>query len=138
LDKRLEVFPLAKAILLLLILLGALFYFPKTRPTMVETFAPMLDPVFTWQTRDEMDRISRELQTLSRQGSTLPTPGESFQNWMGKNFFGGAKTDAWGTMYTMQVSRDSVNIVSNGPDLEIGTADDLSVGVVAVPQRRNR
>jgi len=38
----------------------------------------------------------------------------------------------------MKVWRDSVGIVSNGPDLEIGTADDIVLTAVIQRQRRNR
>jgi len=129
---------LAKLILLLLVLLGASLYFPQTRPVVVETLAPVLNPIFRWQTRGEMDRIGRELDTIYRQGNDLPPPGASFRNWMSKNFFGGAKTDAWGTDYSLTVWRDSIGLVSNGPDLEIGTADDIILSVVALrpPARR--
>jgi hypothetical protein len=128
---------LGKVILFLLILLGAALYFPQTRPATLEVLGPVINPVLTWQTKGEMDRIGRELRALNRQGSNLPTPGASFQNWMGRVFLGGARTDAWGVDYTLRVWRDSIGIVSNGPDQEIGTDDDI-VQAVAIQRRRNR
>lgn len=126
-----------KVILFLLVLLGAAFYFPQTRMTVIDTLGPVVNPVLIWQTNGEIERIGRELQTLAREGSDLPSPGERFENWMSKNFFGGAKTDAWGVGYSMMVGRDWVTIVSNGPDQEIDTADDIAFQVVAVrPTRR--
>jgi hypothetical protein len=116
---------LARVVLLLLILLGAAAYFPQTRPVVQEYIGPILNPVLTWQTNGEMARIKRELESLNRQGSDLPTPGPSFQAWMVRNFMGGAKTDAWGGNYTLTFWRDSLGIVSNGPDREVGTPDDL-------------
>jgi hypothetical protein len=129
---------LAKVIILLLIFLGAALYFPRTRPIVVDTLGPVLNPVLTWQTKGEMDRIGRELESLSRQGDDLPTSVDSFQNWMAKNFLGGAKTDAWGTDYALRVERLSMHIVSNGPDKEINTADDISHPVVVQRSRGNR
>ena len=129
---------MARVVLLLLILLGAALYFPKTRPVVVDTLAPVLNPVLTWQTKGEMNRISRELESLNRQGSDLPPPGESFQNWMGKNFLGGAKTDAWGFPYTLKVWRDSIGIVSNGPDQEIATPDDIILSTMTRRSQRRR
>lgn len=129
---------MGKVILILLILLGAALYHPKTRPVVVEVFAPVINPVLTWQTKGEMDRIGRELQTLNREGGTLPAPGVAFQNWMDRNFMGPATSDAWGTLYTLRVWADSVGIVSNGPDLEIGTADDVVQAVVIQRRRRRR
>jgi hypothetical protein len=125
---------LFKVVLILLVLLGAAFYFPQTRPVVVDTLAPVMNPVLTWQTRGEMEGIVRELQTLSRQGNDLPTPGESFNAWMLRNFMGGSKTDAWGVNYTLRIWRDSIGIVSNGPDREIETADDIME--TAMVQRR--
>lgn len=116
---------MAKVIIVLLILLGASLYFPQTRPAVMEFLGPVVHPVLTWQTHGEMERIARELETLNRQGSDIPTPGSSFQNWMGKQFMGGANEDAWGTHYSLKVWRDSIGIVSNGPDREIATTDDL-------------
>ena len=122
----------------LLVLLGAALYFPQTRPTVLETLGPVMNPVLGWQTKGEMKSISRELETLNRQGSDLPTPGPSFQNWITKRFMGGSKTDAWGVNYSLQMWRDSVGIVSNGPDHELGTADDLHHLVAVPPPGRRR
>ena len=128
---------LLKVIFILLILLGASLYFPQTRPVVVETLGPVINPVLTWQTKGEMDRIVRELQTMNEQGTTLPTPGDRFHRWMERQFFGGAKTDAWGVAYTLQINRDQLLVVSNGPDQEIGTADDLTQ-LVMRQSRRDR
>ncbi len=117
---------LLKIIFMLLVLLGAALYFPQTRPTVVETLGPVINPVLTWQTNGEMDRIVRELQAMNEQGTTLPTPGDRFHRWMERQFFGGAKTDAWGVEYTLKVNRDQLLVVSNGPDKQLGTADDLT------------
>ena len=116
---------MARVIIVLLILLGASLYFPKTRPVVMEFLGPVVNPVLRWQTDGEMDRIARELESLNRQGSNIPMPGASFQNWMERRFMGGANEDAWGVNYTFHIWRDSTGIVSNGPDREIGTADDL-------------
>lgn len=129
---------MAKIVILLLILLGAALYFPQTRPVMVETFAPVLNPVLTWQTKGEMNRIARELRTLKREGAGLPQPGRSFQDWMTLNFLGRVSTDAWGNYYALSVGRDSVRIISNGPDLMIETDDDIVMGAVASTQQRRR
>ncbi len=127
-----------KVVLFLLVLLGAALYFPQTRLVVVDTLGPVVNPVLIWQTKGEIERIGRELQTLAREGSDLPPPGESFENWMSKNFLGGAKTDAWGMGYSMRVWRDWVTIVSNGPDKEIDTADDIVFQAVAVRLMRRR
>lgn len=127
-----------KIIFAVAVLLGAALYFPQTRPVVVETFAPVMNPVFTWQTKGEMGRITRELETLQREGDYFPAPGEGFQNWMKRNFLGRARSDAWGTDYTLRVWRDSVGVVSNGPDLEIETSDDIILSLVVPGQGRRR
>lgn len=124
-----------KFIFILLILFGAALYFPQTRPVVVDTIGPVINPVLAKQTMGEMNRIVRELQTLNEQGTTLPTPGVRFQRWMDREFFGRAKLDAWGVAYTLQISRDSILLVSNGPDQEVGTADDLSLLVMRQSRR---
>ncbi|MBT8398506.1 MAG: hypothetical protein HKO65_09525 [Gemmatimonadetes bacterium] len=127
-----------KIVFFLLILLGAALYFPQTRPVVVDTLEPVINPVFIWQTKGEMDRIVRELQTVIEQGSTLPDPGERFNRWMERQFFGGARTDAWGGPYTLQLIRDELLVVSNGPDKEVGTADDLTQLVMRQSRRGRR
>ena len=127
-----------KVILAVAILLGAALYFPQTRPVVAETLAPVMNPVFTWQTKGEMGRIRRELETLQREGDFFPAPGEGFQRWMNRNFLGRARSDAWGMDYTLRVWRDSVGVVSNGPDLEIETSDDIILSLVVPGQGRRR
>lgn len=127
-----------KIFFILLILLGAALYFPQTRPVVVETLAPVMNPVLSWQTKGEMKSIGRELETLRNQGSDLPTPGPSFQNWITREFMGGSRKDAWGVNYTLQMWRDSVGIVSNGPDQAPGTSDDLRHLVAVPPPGRRR
>lgn len=129
---------MAKLVLLLLILLGASLYFPQTRPVVIDTLSPVMNPFLTWQTKGEMDRIGRELQSLDRRGSDLPASGMSFHSWMARTFHGPVRTDAWGIDYTLKVWADSMSIVSNGPDLEIGTADDIVLTAIIQRRRRNR
>ena len=128
---------MGKVVFVLFILLGAATYFPQTRPVVVDTIGPILNPVLTWQTKGEMNRLGRELQTVNREGGTVPAPGVDFQNWMNRHFMGGATTDAWGVDYTLRVWRDSIGVVSNGPDLEIGTLDDV-VEILVIQRQRSR
>ncbi len=127
-----------KIILFILVLFGAALYAPQTRPVLLETLAPIIDPILRWQTSGEMGRIVRELQARIEQGSSLPAPGEAFQGWMDRHFVGGASVDAWGGGYTLQVRRDSVFLVSNGSDGEVGTPDDLTQLVMTQPRDRGR
>lgn len=129
---------LGKVVLLLIILLGASLYFPQTRPVVVDTLAPVMNPFLIWQTQGEMDRIGRELQSLNRRGSELPSSGASFHTWMGQTFYGPERMDAWGVDYTLKIWLDSIGLVSNGPDMEIGTDDDLVLTALIQRRRRSR
>ena len=122
---------MGKFLILIILVLGAAFYLPQTRPFMLEVLAPVLNPVLTWQTEGEITQINRELQLLSRTGQSLPAPGGSFQDWMNRNFQGGSSLDAWGNTYSVRIWLDSVGVVSRGPDMEINTPDDIleSVGI---------
>jgi len=129
---------LGKIFVILILAFGAALYFPKTRPVVLDTLAPLLNPVLAWQTSGEMDQIARELQMINREGQALPEPGKEFQAWMGRNFQGGSDQDSWGTSYSLKIWSDSVGIVSNGPDLELDTADDIMETALIPRQRRRR
>jgi hypothetical protein len=129
---------IGKILLLIALVLGAALYFPESRPVVLDILAPVLNPVFRWQTNGELSHILRELQTIQREGhQPLPQPGEDFQAWMARNFQGGETKDSWGNLYSMRVWRDSVGIVSRGPDLEIQTLDDIQV-TMPVPRDGRR
>lgn len=129
---------MGKFILLLILALGAGFYFPSTRPVLVDTFAPVINPALSWQTRGEMGQITRKLQFINREGQLLPTPGADFDDWMVRNFQGGSGRDAWGNDYSLVTWPDSVGVVSRGPDLELGTEDDILHTARIQRQRRRR
>ena len=122
---------MGKFFILIILVLGAAFYFPQSRPVMLEVLGPVLNPVLTWQTEGEITQITRELQMLSRTGQPLPGRGGAFQDWMNRNFQGGSSLDSCGNTYSLRVWTDSVGVVSRGPDLEINTPDDIvqSVGI---------
>lgn len=129
---------MSKVILLIILALGAGFYFPATRPVLVDTFAPVINPALEWQSSREMDQIARKLQFINREGQPIPTPGQDFGEWMARNFQGGSSLDAWGNEYSLVSWPDSVGIYSRGPDLEIGTADDFHRAARIQRQRRRR
>ncbi|MFC1662362.1 hypothetical protein ACFL3S_13070 [Gemmatimonadota bacterium] len=130
---------LGKILLLLALTLGAALYFPQSRPMVLDTFAPVINPVLRWQTHGELNQILRELQTIQREGrQPLPVPGEDFQAWMDRNFWGGEGVDGWGNRYTMRTWRDSVGVISRGPDLVIDTPDDLRATLPLPRERRRR
>jgi hypothetical protein len=127
---------LGKYLILITLILGAAFYFPQTRPVVLDTLAPVLNPVLTWQTKGEITQINRELQALVRSGQALPAQGEAFQAWVLHNFQGGSSLDAWGNTYILRRWTDSIGVVSKGPDLEINTPDDILQSIPVDRQRR--
>jgi hypothetical protein len=129
---------LAKIILLITLCLGAGFYFPSTRPTLQEVFAPIINPALSWQSRNEMSQVTKKLQLINREGQLLPAPGKEFLDWMVRNFQGSKARDAWGNEYTLTTWSDSVAVVSRGPDLEARTIDDFKITARIQRERRRR
>ncbi len=128
---------MGKLFLIFILLLGAGLYFPQTRPRILEALGPVLNPALTWQSRGEMDQITRRLQIINREGQPLPDQGLEFSEWMVRNFQGGSSRDAWGNEYTIVHWADSVGIVSRGPDLEVGTFDDI-IHTARIQRQRRR
>jgi hypothetical protein len=128
---------LGKFFLMLVLGFGAALYFPQTRPVVLDLLNPLLRPVFVWQTKAEMDKIVRELGTMDREGQRLPQPGQEFQMWMERSFQGGSLLDSWGSPYTLTLRIDSLALTSPGPDMVIGTPDDI-VRTVEIQRRALR
>lgn len=126
-----------KAILLFLLLFGAALYFPQTKPVVLDVLAPVLNPGLAWHSRSEMKRILRDLRSINQRGREIPARGREFLAWMEKEFPGASGEDAWGTDYTLKTWADSVGLVSNGPDLEVNTEDDL-LETVSIERLRRR
>ena len=129
---------MGKLFLLLLLSLGAALYFPTSRAVVLDVAAPVLNPALAWQCRGEMNRITRELQMINREGQAIPSRGQDFAEWMVRNFQGGSGRDAWGNEYTLLTWPDSIGILSNGPDLEVNTEDDIIQTARIQRQRRGR
>lgn len=114
-----------KFILLLAVAFGAALYFPKTRPVVVDTLAPVINPALAWQSKNEMKEILRNLGTLYNSSRSFPSRGREFQQWMDRNFPGSSGKDAWGSPYQLKTWSDSLGLVSYGPDMVVNTEDDL-------------
>lgn len=127
-----------KVVLLIILVVGAGLYFPSTRPALLDTLGPVINPALGWQSRAEMDQITRKLQMINREGQPIPSKGQDFAEWMVRNFPGGKSRDSWDNEYTIEIWPDSVGIVSKGADLEIRTPDDLIKTVRIQRQRGGR
>lgn len=110
------------------IALGAVLYFPRSRAVITDVAEPVLTPVLRWGTKNEVERIVGDLQTEVSTGRGLPQQGDDFQRWLRENYQGeSSRVDSWDAPYVLQVRRATFQVVSGGPDGQLGTGDDISV-----------
>lgn len=108
---------------------------PRVRPVreyLVREVGPPLrrgiDPVLRWSAVQETRRIARELR--QRELSFLPMPAaRDFTTFLERQHYGSDGLDPWETPYSMLIRRDSIFVISAGPDRERNTADDIREGV---------
>lgn len=119
---------MTKVILVILVALGAALYFPQSREVVLEKTLPLLDPVFAWQTKDEMEQIARDLRTYENEHYDQLPDRREWPDYLERRYQGGEATDAWGSQYHFMIQRDSFLIISYGPDKIYGTEDDVRTG----------
>lgn len=115
--------------LLLLILLGLLtwYYFPETRAMLFDVAEPVVLPLMRWNTEEEMRQIGRNVVEHERLTGEMPSGG----NWLGWLDYRypteEMHRDPWGSTYQLEVTADSVYVLSFGPDRIRATGDDFRV-----------
>jgi len=125
-----------KGFLWVLLAVGVALYVPESRAVVLDALAPAIDPVLGWSTKGEMRAIARGLERDMRTGRATPARPRDFNRWLERNYDAEeARTDPWGNRYELRLWRDSLGIVSPGPDGEIHSDDDL---VVTLPAERRR
>ena len=115
--------------LLLLVLLGLLtwIYFPETRAMLLDVAEPVVVPIVRWSTEEEMNQIARNVVEHERLTGQMPS-GAAWLGWLDYRYPADDVTlDPWGTVYQLEVSRDSVWVLSFGPDRTRQTRDDFRV-----------
>ena len=114
--------------LILLIIMGfvAALYFPDSRRMIAEETRPVVEPVLVWSAGREIERVSEYVRREARDRYELPQTRE-WNAWLTTHFTANATTDPWGTLYAYRMWPDSFAILSEGPDSELGTSDDLRV-----------
>ena len=115
--------------LLLLVLLGLAtwFYFPETRAMLFDVAEPIVVPVVRWSTEEEMSQIARNVVEHERLTGQMPS-GAAWFGWLEYRYPAEDVTiDPWGTVYQLETSRDSVWVLSFGPDRTRQTGDDFRV-----------
>lgn len=117
-----------KVFIVILLAAGVGLYFPESRAVMAQYARPLLNPVFGWQTKDEMEQIVRDLRTYEHENYDRLPDRRQWPEYLANNYQGGDATDSWGSDYHFMIQRDSFLIISYGPDKIYGTEDDIRTG----------
>jgi len=115
--------------LILLVMLGLItgLYFPATRSILLGLAEPVIVPVVRWSNAEEMDQIARNVVEHERLTGQMPA-GTGWLGWLDYRYSAeDMRLDPWGTPYELELSPDSVWIVSLGPDRTRQTDDDFNV-----------
>lgn len=115
--------------LFLLVVLGLLtwYYFPETRAMLMDVAEPVVVPVIRWSAEEEMAQVARNVVEHERLTGFVPA-GREWLDWLDYRYsVEDMKRDPWGTIYQLEVSPDSVWILSFGPDRVRATEDDFRV-----------
>ena len=115
--------------LLLLVILAVVtwLYFPETREMVMDLAEPVVLPVMRWSVEEEMATVGRNAVDHERLTGRLPS-GPEWLEWLEFRYLSEeSRTDPWGSVYQLEVSKDSVWTLSYGPDRTRGTNDDFRV-----------
>jgi hypothetical protein len=116
--------------LLLLCVLAVLtwYYFPETRAMLLDAAKPVVVPLARWSTEEEMAQVARNVVDQERLTGAIPS-GPAWLGWLAYRYATPeAMQDPWGSLYQLHASKDSVWILSYGPDRTRATEDDFRVG----------
>ncbi len=117
---------MGKIFLFVIVLLGAGLYFEETREVIVDVVEPATHPWHRWMTGQELSRIVTDLEAHERSEGTLPTRPDEFQDWLEERYpQESSRVDGWGNAYHLEVAGSTFQVISPGPDGELGTEDDL-------------
>lgn len=125
-----------KLVLLIILWVVVVYYFPDSRTWVKEWTRPLWTPVVRWDAKQEMAQVAQDVVNEEVRDGKLPDQRRWIQ-WLEYRYDADQmRTDPWGSMYQLKVWADSVAVVSYGPDRTRGTPDDFQVGVPRQPQRR--
>jgi hypothetical protein len=118
---------LARLVLLTLLGLVTWIYFPETRGMLLDVAEPIVTPIVRWNTEEEMAQIGRNVVEHERLTGTVPS-GPAWLEWLDYRYPAqDMHVDPWGSTYQLEVTRDSVGILSFGPDRTRNTSDDFRI-----------
>lgn len=115
---------MSRVVLMIILGISAALYFPDSRQAIINKAMPVLTPILTRAANTEMRRITDELLDYDRGGRELPSR-RLWLTWLEENFPGEHSVDPWGNVYQYYPWRDSLALISYGPDKERGTEDDV-------------
>lgn len=99
---------------------------------------PVLNPYRRLDSEAEIGKVVRELVRDRNMGYGRPDP-DDFVAYMQREVEGEDGLDAWGSPYVLLPERDSVAVISAGPDRTYDTDDDITVKIrFAAPPTRWR
>ncbi|MEJ2540551.1 MAG: hypothetical protein P8188_11375 [Gemmatimonadota bacterium] len=119
---------MGKIFLGLVLALGVALYVDSSRAVIVERTKPLLDPYFVMATKSEMEKIAEDLQLYERENFGRLPDRRRFDEWVERQYAGGANVDSWGSPYEYTLARDSFYLRSPGPDRLRVTEDDIVDG----------
>ena len=133
-----------KALLIILLLIGAAFGIPSIRNRIVGPLDPLLSklgplgekiatPARRWQVNQDHQLIFRRIAEERSLHRPMPAP-RTFQSWLKTNVpglkWGG--NDPWGRPYYFIHNRQTTTVGSEGPDRVRDTSDDLRLTAPSV------
>jgi hypothetical protein len=119
----------SKVILIVLLLVLGVLITPSLRERAIPHVQFALDPVYTWNTRNQLT----DMQRFVERSRTLPEP-RNFSAHLERERGSGSSTDPWGNPYYLLRTRQTYQIGSPGPDGIAGTADDIVTEPTPVPR----
>jgi hypothetical protein len=96
----------AKLITVIIVGLGAAFYFPDSRALLLDRFSFAADPLMEWITVQEMRRVRGDLARWDDRRRAFPT-NRDLPTWMRTHYQNDdTQYDAWGNPYWLVSGRD--------------------------------
>lgn len=118
---------MTKLLLLCVLALVTWYYFPETRAMLLDVAEPVVVPLARWSTEEEMAQVARNVVDQERLTGELPK-GAAWLRWLESRYASSEMArDPWGSVYQLEASKDSVWVLSYGPDRTRGTDDDFRV-----------
>ena len=116
---------MGKVLLLLVLGIVTMYYFPDSRQILLDAAEPLVLPVIKSRALGEMERVGRNVIEYERLTGEVPDRG-SWLFWLDSRYsLDEQKRDPWGSGYELRVVTDSVMIISYGPDRVRATEDDF-------------